>query len=745
LSFFEELKRRNVVRVGLAYVLIAWLLLQGADFALDLIGAPNWVIQALSLLAAIGLPGVLVFSWVFEMTPEGLRRETDVDRSQSITTQTGRKLDRVIVAVLSVAVAYLLADKLVLQDRAAPVTEGTTAQQPEPVAEKVGPSVAVLPFVNMSGDTENEYFSDGLTETLLHMLAQLPELRVAARTSSFAFKGQNISIGEIAAALGVAHILEGSVQKAGDRVRITAQLIKADDGFHVWSETYDRTLDDIFAIQDEIAADVAGALDASLLGSAEQRIHGVETRNLGAYDTYLRAMEQQAIYSYGSLTAADSLFKQALAADPDFIDAKLGLARNHLMMQATGLTDDPTMRARIAPLLEQVRGAQPDNRLARAFELMIELQATQILGKEEWDRLITELRNLLPLIPTESYIRSWVASQLAFFHRQPEQGLEVLEAGLLVDPLSAYLHSRSGDIFRELDRFEDARRSYMRAIELDPRLAGSYTRLSRLAREENDIRGRLDWLRQATEADPQDHELAALLAEELYDLKLPEEGDRWAARVNALAPESDVARRVELLRALARNEPQRVIGLAEDMIADQVSMRGDSFATAAFVYAEEMSRMGRFEEGYEFLMGVRPELADYEQMPSDVQGLIMQWNGVILMTGFRTFEERQAAWLALTANMNATGFPWREIDPDNRVQDLIFRGQLEEAIRVALEEDLSRPLAIGTWRLDAYRTPLFADVVQDPAVAARLAELDREFNAMREGVLTMLEQPEWAE
>jgi len=309
MSFFEELKRRNVIRVGIAYVIAAWLLLQVSDLVLGNIAAPGWVIQVIMLLLAIGFPLVVMFAWAFEITPEGIKKEKDVDRSQSIVSQTGRKLDRMIIGVLAVTVVYLLIDKLVLT-RPAPAPEqpvaevSTTKEGSEPVAQVAGEqaskpgdgksapapaakeaSVAVLPFVNMSGDTDNEYFSDGLTETLLHMLANLPDLQVAARTSSFAFKGKNESIQTIAKALGVAHVLEGSVQKAGDRVRITAQLIRADDGFHVWSQHYDRTLDDIFAIQDEIAGDVAGALGTSLLGAEVADLHAVDTTDLDAAAT----------------------------------------------------------------------------------------------------------------------------------------------------------------------------------------------------------------------------------------------------------------------------------------------------------------------------------------------------------------------------------------------------------------------------------------------------------------------------
>jgi len=757
MSIIEELKRRNVFRVAIAYILIAWLLLQGLDFGLDLIGAPNWVIQALFLLAAVGLPGVVVFAWVFEMTPEGLKRESEIDRSQSITPQTGRKLDRVIIVVLTLAVGYLMVDRLYLQR--APVQVGTEATSPaaasgaqqaaappttpEPAAP-AKPSIAVLPFVNMSNDPDNEYFSDGLTETLLNMLAQLPGLQVAARTSSFAFKGQNKSIPEIAEALGVANVLEGSVQKAGDRVRVTAQLIRAADGFHVWSQNYTRPLEDIFAIQDEIATDVATALDESLLGGGAA-VQGVATANVDAYDLYLKAMEQQAIFSFGSLEEAESLFKQALAADPGFIDAKLGLARNYLKKSGTGLIDPATAESAMRPLLEQVRAKQPDNHHARALEIVAMLQSpSSVLDRAAWDAGLAELRDLLPLIPTETYVRWRLALTLAFARNQPDAALEVVEAGMLVDPLSSDLYSARGGILRLQERLPEAKAALQRALELDPRNPNRYGQMADLAGQMNDIRGKLDWTRRAIEVDPQDHELAGELAQYLYHLDLPEEGDRWAARVAALAPGSDVARRVELQRAYARHETAHALNLAKKMVEDQVSMRQDAFPTAVFDYLDLMMRAGRNQEALNFLFGLRPELKDFSQMPKDVQGLVMQFAAVELMTGVRPPEERKDAWLKLSHNFDALGFPWRDKqNPGNRMVDALFTGKTDEAISIALDAFLSDPVAQHLTRGKQMELPMFADVTADPRVAARLAEWNREYQQDRKQVSEMLQQPEW--
>jgi TolB-like protein/Tfp pilus assembly protein PilF len=320
MSFVEELKRRNVIRVGIAYVLAAWLLLQGGDFILDVAGAPDWVIRTLLALAVLGLPVVLLFAWVFEMTPEGLKRERDIDRQQSITHQTGRKLDRAIIVFLVLVIALMAAERLFLADRPG----SDTPQAPAAVTAGTQ-SIAVLPFVNMSADADNEYFSDGVAEEILNVLARIPELKVSARTSAFTFKGSDATVAHIAHELGVNHVLEGSVRKAGNQVRVTAQLIEAATGFHLWSETYDRELTNIFAIQDEIAQAIAAQLKVRLLPAGDQpNLTGTE--DLEAYELYLQGVNLWHLRDAAALEQARELFERAIARDPQFARAHAYLA-----------------------------------------------------------------------------------------------------------------------------------------------------------------------------------------------------------------------------------------------------------------------------------------------------------------------------------------------------------------------------------------------------------------------------------
>ncbi len=309
-NFFSELKRRNVVKVGAAYVILAWLIAQVAELALDSFEAPSWVIKTILLLLALGLPVALLFAWVFELTPEGIKREKDIEHDESDAVHSGRKLSYVIVAAAVLAVGFFFWTER--DDR-----EESPAQISETVEDR---SVAILPFVNMSPDPAQEYFSDGITEEIINAVVKIPGLSVPARTSVFAFRDHRGDVREIGASLNVAHVLEGSVRSQGDQVRITAQLIKVKDGFHLWSETFDRKLENIFAVQEEIAAAIAEALVGEL-GNAIETVPN-QTRNMAAYDTYLKG--RAALRSRES--EAVTLLEQVTVADPDFAPAWAALA-----------------------------------------------------------------------------------------------------------------------------------------------------------------------------------------------------------------------------------------------------------------------------------------------------------------------------------------------------------------------------------------------------------------------------------
>ena len=370
MNLFDELKRRNVFRMGIAYVVVAWVLLQAIDFGLDIISAPNWVMQVFFLAAVVGLPIVLIFSWVFEMTPEGIKRESQIAADESVTLHTGHKLDRTIITFLAFAVVLLLGERFITQGddpATSPAPEATMAQAvTTPATVSSTRSVAVLPFVNMSSDPEQEYFSDGLSEELLNRLAQNDQLHVAARTSSFQFKGQNLAIGEIGRQLNVDNILEGSVRKAGNRLRITAQLIQVDNGYHLWSETYEREMDDIFAIQDDIAAAITRALEAEL-GTATITTVSHPTDNLEAYQLYLQARYLLAKRGEANMLKAGESFEQAVSLDPTFSKAWSGLAYNYSLLTSYGSTlSTQQVWKKVKPAAEKAIQLDPANAEAYA-------------------------------------------------------------------------------------------------------------------------------------------------------------------------------------------------------------------------------------------------------------------------------------------------------------------------------------------------------------------------------------------
>jgi TolB-like protein len=411
-GFFRELKRRNVVRVGIAYVVIAWLAVEVGGVLFETFGTPDWVLKTVIVLIAIGFPFALLFAWAFEITPEGVKKTRDVPVSASVTSSTGRKLDFVIIATLAVALSYFIWERL-SRDAAAPIESEQLAEaQPaelavdpaEAEAAPVNRSIAVLPFVNMSSDTEQEWFADGLTEEILNSLARTPDLLVAARTSSFGYKGSSESIPSIATELGVDHVLEGSVRKGGDRLRITAQLIRADDGFHLWSETYDRTPDDIIAIQEEIAIRIATALETAMDPEALAEMMSAGTGSVPAYEAYLlgngavqASQESGDVYLW--LDARDA-YEEAVALDPHFSAAydrlalfwALQLETNQIFYGLTDLTYEERLAKRDEALNNAIRSESDATTLLRykAVKAWNELQPRRAL------RLVSEFLEQRP-------------------------------------------------------------------------------------------------------------------------------------------------------------------------------------------------------------------------------------------------------------------------------------------------------------------------------------------------------------
>jgi len=371
-QLFENLKRRNVFRVGAAYAIVGWLLVEVASVLLPAFHAPEWVFQAFAILVALGFPITLVMAWAFEITPEGIKRDQGVDAADSVRPVTGRKLDFAIIGLLVVALGYTVIDGYVLDAEPEPprmATAESTAPEPTRANTAIAreksdaareKSIAVLPFVNMSSDPEQEYFSDGLSEEILNLLAKVPQLKVTARTSSFAFKGKNEDVRSIGKALNVNAVLEGSVRKSGERVRITAQLIDVASGTHLWSESYDRILTDIFAVQDSVASEILDALQVHV-GVAPTR--GRPTENPEAYSLALKAKAALGVFDG---KAARSYSLKAIELDPGYAQAHELLAFSYWYLGSGGM-DPAEARALMFDAADKALAIDPGLLFARAL------------------------------------------------------------------------------------------------------------------------------------------------------------------------------------------------------------------------------------------------------------------------------------------------------------------------------------------------------------------------------------------
>ncbi len=404
---------------------MSWLILQLTDVLASLLSLPEWVGRLVFLLLVVGFLLALFLSWAYELTPDGVKKEEDVARSQSITHVTGRNLDFIIIGLLVVTLGYFVYDKFVVNSS-------------QDVATK---SIAVLPFVAMSSGADDGYFADGLTEEILNVLAQLPELQVTARTSSFFFKGQNLPVPEIAARLDVAHVVEGSVRRDGEQVRITAQLVRASDGFHLWSQTYDRTLDDIFAVQEDIAENIAAVLDVVLDENARQAMRIAGIRNVEAFIAYQKGVEAFAKSHAHIENASDFLaianthFDRVLQEAPDLITVllmKADLASHILMETAAGFRDaaypgevEDAMAAMLAESDRAWELTPPGNQRD-----ILDLE--RMLFSDDWTRLAARIRKAM--LPGRCPHTNWTSDFIAPFG-WAEQTVEKSRETLACDPM----------------------------------------------------------------------------------------------------------------------------------------------------------------------------------------------------------------------------------------------------------------------------------------------------------------------
>jgi len=448
----SELRRRNVLRMAALYVVAAWLIVQVAGALIDLAKLPDWIGTTILWLLAVGFPIALIFSWFYEITAEGVSLEKDVDPTVSITRVTRRRLDFIVISMLCAAVILFAYDKWW-------------------TAAPLDTSIAVLPFENMSDDPGNEYFSDGLSEELLNMLAGIQELRVTARTSSFSFKGKDTDIPTIGRLLNVANVLEGSVRKSDNQLRITAQLINAETGYHLWSATYDRKMDDIFAVQDEIAAAVVAALRVSILREAPR----ARETTPEAFSAYLHGLHFYQQRTNDGYDKSVQYVQQALNIDPEYVPAWTLLGATYSNQALTGQMpfDDANTKALAA--IEKALQIDPSFALANSARAWLAM-----VYERDYAASAAFFRRALDLEP-ENPIILGNAAVLARTLGRIDQAIEMTQRSLALNPVSPVGYVNLSDQLGHASRPADAAEAARKAIELAPEnsiakvnLAGAY-------------------------------------------------------------------------------------------------------------------------------------------------------------------------------------------------------------------------------------------------------------------------------
>jgi TolB-like protein/Tfp pilus assembly protein PilF len=441
-SILAELKRRNVLRAGVLYAGAVWALAQGIAQLTPVVGAPEWVARWFLVAAAVGFPFWIAFAWFYELTPQGLKRESEVAPDDSIVRATGRKLDKWIIAVLAIAVVLLITNQFVLDRGASRRAQSADAGAINAVPAK---SVAVLPFVNMSGDPKNDYFSDGITEEILNALAQIPNLKVAARTSAFAFKGKEEDLRKVGEVLDVATVLEGSVQRSGDEVRITAQLIDTRSGYHLWSEKYDRKLTSIFAVEDDISKAIADRLRVQW-NAANRPLEAQASVDPRAHDLYLRGLTLLAARSLGA--AADD-FRRAVELDPGYARAWGALAETQVLLPGYFLAPMDGALGQAESAARHALAIDPNT--ASAYVALGMLRH----ARWQWTAADSAFRSALAIAPGDAEAVNQYAQYL-FAAGQFASALREIKLAMQLDPLAAVPGISRTNILYALHRYEQA-------------------------------------------------------------------------------------------------------------------------------------------------------------------------------------------------------------------------------------------------------------------------------------------------
>jgi TolB-like protein/Tfp pilus assembly protein PilF len=595
-SFIAELKRRNVFRVGMAYAVVALVFLQVLDLVLEHTETPGWVMDVFMVLVALGFVIALVIAWAYELTPEGIKRDSEVDRSDSITQETAGKLNKITLAAVGLVVVLLIADRLIQPPPAPAPNEVQSAtqisdagsQEPEPLEK----GIAVLPFTNLSEDEGNAFFAGGVHEDVLTHLSRISGLRVISRTSMIRIAERGLDVSEIGRQLGVSHVLEGSVRRSGDQVRVTVQLIDAADDAHLWAENYDRRLDDIFAIQSEIAREIATQLEAEMSPEAIRQIEEIPTTNLAAYDLYQQARELGRVWRAGEgFQQQRPLLEQAVLLDPDFLAAKLELAGVYGRLVWTGTDPEGIYRKKAELLTREIQQTWPD----RPEAILAEARYQYTVNRD-YEKALALYEQVLPGRPNDADLLLGIASSLKRLGRFDE-GLKFIDQAIALDPEHPQLANERTFHLIGSGQVDAAFKNMAETLDRFPSDVSAITNMAEFSLS---LRGDEDRFMQQMRSLEQEHPNVALTTDNYQRLRLETSDlDATIAAFDALQDDSNPWQRVffdinvsELLN-LASREAESVarargaLSSAETLMSEGRALPGNSpeLYYARFAYA----------------------------------------------------------------------------------------------------------------------------------------------------------------
>ena len=613
MSLYNELKRRNVFRVAIAYLAGAWLLIEVAGTLFPAFGIPDWGVRFVVIVVALGFLPALIISWAYEMTPEGLKREKDIVSDTSITHITAKRLDTITIGLIAVALSFILADRFWLSPRfaeqsAAPVevvTDHEPTSEPEATESQYPPnSIAVLPFANRSANPDDAYFVDGIHDDLLTHISKIGAIKTISRTSVMQYRGSSKPIPEIAAELGVATILEGGVQRAGDQIRINVQLIDARTDEHLWAEIYDRQLltTNIFAIQSEIAEAIAEALRMTLSPREQQRIRSVPTESLAAYEAYLIGKQHLEKRTKESLAGAEEYFRQAVELDPRYALAWVGLADTHMLQPLySGLPEREAFdKAKVAIDL----ALELDRNLGEAYASLALLK----WGMKDLEGAEQAFKQALELSPNYAQGHSWFSMLLADLGRWEERLVE-MKTAVELDPLSTNTRRNYAFSLREVGRVEEALEQLEIALEIDPKFAAAHVSIATIQWQ---VFNRFDIAAQgfvkAINLAPKNYSDTYVWLAQLYlDLGEPERASLLSDRATELAPDHSTTAWGRLLLHLYQQTTGDWAKDAETVLAEPIGSPWESHFCEAQLRNQAMAE-GRHDEALAIYAKHQPQL-----------------------------------------------------------------------------------------------------------------------------------------